>query len=114
MCGRGGTALSAEPLPTAAPDAETPTTPEGASAAGANRVLVVEDDKDIAELVAHHLRKAGYASEILMSGAEVVPVVRERPPALVVLDLMLPGRNGLDVCRSLRPTRGRRKCRSSC
>ena len=65
-------------------------------------MLVVEDDQDIAELVAHHLHKAGYASEILTSGADVVPVVRERPPALVVLDLMLPGRNGLDVCRSLR------------
>lgn len=65
-------------------------------------MLVVEDDQDIAELVAHHLHKAGYASEIMTSGADVMPVVRERPPALVVLDLMLPGRNGLDVCRSLR------------
>ena len=65
-------------------------------------MLVVEDDRDIAELVAHHLRRAGYASEILTSGSEVLPLVRERPPALVVLDLMLPGRNGLDVCRSLR------------
>ena len=69
---------------------------------GADRVLVVEDDRDIADLVAHHLHKAGYVSEILTSGAEVVPLVRERPPALVVLDLMLPGRNGLDVCRSIR------------
>ena len=65
-------------------------------------MLVVEDDRDIAELVAHHLGRAGYASEILTSGSEVLPLVRERPPALVVLDLMLPGRNGLDVCRSLR------------
>lgn len=65
-------------------------------------MLVVEDDRDIAELVAHHLHKAGYASEILRSGAEVLPAVRERPPALVVLDLMLPGRDGLDVCRSMR------------
>lgn len=65
-------------------------------------MLVVEDDRDIAELVAHHLDKAGYASEILRSGVEVMPAVRERPPALVVLDLMLPGRDGLDVCRSMR------------
>ena len=65
-------------------------------------MLVVEDDRDIAELVAHHLHKAGYASEILRSGIEVMPAVRERPPALVVLDLMLPGRDGLDVCRSMR------------
>lgn len=65
-------------------------------------MLVVEDDRDIAELVAHHLDKAGYSSEILRSGVEVMPAVRERLPALVVLDLMLPGRNGLDVCRSMR------------
>lgn len=52
--------------------------------------------------MAHHLDKAGYASEILRSGVEVMPAVRERPPALVVLDLMLPGRDGLDVCRSMR------------
>ena len=50
----------------------------------------------------YHLHKAGYASEILMSGSGVVSNVRARPPALVVLDLMLPGENGLDICRSIR------------
>ncbi len=98
---RGGGPLSPEPLTTVAPDSDPPTaTPP--SADGAERVLVVEDEQDIAELVAHHLHMAGYAAEILTSGAEVMPVVRARPPALVVLDLMLPGRNGLDVCRSMR------------
>ncbi len=63
---------------------------------------MVEDDRDIAELVAHHLEKAGYASEVLTSGTGVVSSVRARPPALVVLDLMLPGENGLDVCRAIR------------
>ena len=101
MRGNGGAPLSAEPPAAAAPDAQPPV-PGPSSAAGGDRVLVVEDDLDIAELVAHHLRKAGYASEILTSGSEVLPLVRGRPPALVVLDLMLPGRNGLDVCRSLR------------
>ena len=98
---RGGGPLSTEPLTTVAPDPGHPIAGP-LSADGAERVLVVEDDQDIADLVAHHLHKAGYASEILTSGAEVMPVVRERPPALVVLDLMLPGRNGLDVCRSIR------------
>ena len=98
---RGGGPLSTEPLTTAAPEPASPVA-QRLSADGAERVLVVEDDQDIAELVAHHLHKAGYASEILTSGTEVMPVVRERPPALVVLDLMLPGRNGLDVCRSIR------------
>ncbi len=69
---------------------------------GAERILVVEDDRDIADLVVHHLHKAGYTSEILTSGSGVVSNVRARPPALVVLDLMLPGENGLDVCRSIR------------
>lgn len=71
---------------------------------GAERILVVEDDRDIADLVAHHLKKAGYAPEVLFSGSDVLPHVRARPPALVVLDLMLPGENGLDVCRSIRST----------
>ncbi len=88
--------------PTTAAPRTGPPTSGRISADGADRVLIVEDDLDIAELVAHHLHKAGYASEILTSGAEVMPLVRERPPALVVLDLMLPGRNGLDVCRSMR------------
>ncbi len=99
---RGGDPLSTEPLTTVAPaPAHSPVT-EPLTSDGTERVLVVEDDQDIAELVAHHLHKAGYASEILTSGADVMPVVRARPPALVVLDLMLPGRNGLDVCRSIR------------
>ena len=64
----------------------------------------MEDDRDIADLVAHHLKKAGYAPEILASGSDVLPHVQARPPALVVLDLMLPGKSGLDVCRSIRST----------
>ena len=97
---RGGAPLSIEPLAVAPPDAGAP--PSRRRSAAGDLVLVVEDDRDIAELVAHQLHKAGYASEILTSGSEVMPFVRERVPALVVLDLMLPGRNGLDVCRSIR------------
>ena len=66
------------------------------------RVLVVEDDPDIAELVAHHLGRAGYQTEIVGTGAEVLPRVRRGPPDLVVLDLMLPGLNGLEICRLMR------------
>ena len=98
---RGGTPLSTEPPAVAPPDVEaSPSNRQ--SADGADRVLVVEDDLDIAEVVAHHLHKAGYASEILHFGSEVMPIIRDRPPALVVLDLMLPGLSGLDVCRSIR------------
>ena len=67
---------------------------------------MVEDDEDIAELVAHHLAKAGYTSEILTAGTEVVARVRRDPPDLVVLDLMLPGLSGLEVCRAMRADPG--------
>ena len=52
--------------------------------------------------MAHHLAKAGYTSEILAAGTEVLARVRRDPPDLVVLDLMLPGLSGLEICRSMR------------
>ena len=65
-------------------------------------MLVVEDDHDIAELVAHYLQRAGYLAEVLNSGSEVLPHVRRQAPDLVLLDLMLPGLNGLEICRAMR------------
>jgi DNA-binding response OmpR family regulator len=65
-------------------------------------ILVVEDDRDIAELVAHALRKAGYRASIAASGTAALARIRETPPDLVVLDVMLPGMDGLQVCRALR------------
>lgn len=65
-------------------------------------ILVVEDDRDIAELVRHYLVRAGHSVDVLGSGADVLPKVRGRMPDLLVLDLMLPGIHGLEVCRSLR------------
>jgi DNA-binding response OmpR family regulator len=52
--------------------------------------------------VAHHLAKAGYTSDILTAGTDVLARVRRDPPDLVVLDLMLPGLSGLEVCRAMR------------
>jgi DNA-binding response OmpR family regulator len=66
------------------------------------RVLIVEDDSDIAALISHYLERAGYASECIGDGARALTVARETPPDLVILDLMLPGLNGLEVCRALR------------
>jgi DNA-binding response OmpR family regulator len=66
------------------------------------RILVVEDDEDIARLLCHTLRKAGYATEMLLSGSGVVSRVRQAPPALLLLDVMLPGMDGLEICRTLR------------
>ena len=67
-----------------------------------SHILIVEDDRDIAELVRHYLVKAGHSAEILGSGAEVLAQVARRRPDLVVLDLMLPGLHGFEVCRALR------------
>jgi two-component system alkaline phosphatase synthesis response regulator PhoP len=71
-------------------------------AAMATRVLIVEDDPDIAELVARYLDKAGFTTERVGSGREAVGAISDRPPDLVVLDLMLPHMDGLEVCRLLR------------
>ena len=67
-----------------------------------NRILVVEDDQDIAALIAHHLGTAGYESEVVHTGDKVLSQVQEKPPSLIILDLMLPGQNGLDICRAIR------------
>ena len=65
-------------------------------------ILVVEDDHDIAELIAHYLEKAGHSVECLASGAAVIPKLRARATDLVILDLMLPGMDGLLVCQLMR------------
>jgi two-component system, OmpR family, alkaline phosphatase synthesis response regulator PhoP len=66
------------------------------------RILIVEDDNDIAALIAHYLEKAGYASETVSDGGRALTAARETPPDLVILDLMLPGLNGIEVCKALR------------
>jgi DNA-binding response OmpR family regulator len=66
------------------------------------KVLIVEDDADIAALIAHYLEKTGYAVETIPDGGRAIARARESLPDLVILDLMLPGLNGLEVCRALR------------
>ncbi len=66
------------------------------------RILIVEDEPKLAALLADYLRAAGYETACLADGLAVAPSVRAHPPDLVLLDLMLPGRDGLDVCRELR------------
>jgi DNA-binding response OmpR family regulator len=65
-------------------------------------VLVVEDDRDISDLIAHALRKAGYAVETLANGSAVMAHVRANAPDAIVLDVMLPGMDGMLVCQALR------------
>ena len=67
-----------------------------------SHILVVEDDTDIAALIAHYLEKAGHRVERVISGADVLPRLRKAAADLVILDLMLPGMNGLLVCQAMR------------
>jgi DNA-binding response OmpR family regulator len=66
------------------------------------RILIAEDDKDIAALIAHYLEKDRYTAEIASDGARALAIARTALPDLVILDVMLPGMSGLDVCRALR------------
>jgi two-component system, OmpR family, response regulator BaeR len=66
------------------------------------RVLVVEDEPKLAALVGDYLQASGYAWHWVADGRDAIPTIRAQQPDLVVLDLMLPGRDGLDICRELR------------
>ena len=67
-----------------------------------SRILVAEDDADIAALVRHYLEKASYTVDVTDSGRDVLPRLRRTPADLVILDVMLPGMDGFDVCRAMR------------
>jgi DNA-binding response OmpR family regulator len=67
-----------------------------------SRILVVEDDPDIADLLRHYLERASHEVDVLTQGTDALPRVRERQPDLVILDRMLPGLDGLEICRLLR------------
>jgi two-component system phosphate regulon response regulator PhoB len=84
------------------------TSPAGAAAppptvpGHGERVLVVDDEPDIVALVAYHLAKAGYRVATAAAGADAIELARRERPALIVLDLMLPGMSGFDVLEQLR------------
>ena len=65
-------------------------------------ILIVEDDTDIAQLIEHYLQRAGHAVDRLSSGSAVMARLRSKPADLVILDLMLPGMDGLLVCQAVR------------
>nr|WP_314547358.1 response regulator [uncultured Massilia sp.] len=66
------------------------------------QIAIVEDEPELAELVADYARAAGYAAQVFHDGAEALAALRRDPPALAVLDIMLPGLDGLALCRALR------------
>ena len=67
-----------------------------------SRILIVEDEPKLAALEADYLKAEGFETHIIADGREVVPWVRAQAPDLILLDLMLPGRDGLEICRDLR------------
>ena len=65
-------------------------------------VFVLEDDADIARLVQHHLEAAGFEARLFHTPTNLIPDAERKAPALFLLDIMVPGGDGLDVCRRLR------------
>jgi two-component system response regulator BaeR len=70
------------------------------------QILIVEDEMKISQVLSEYLEQAGYSVCCLRRGDEVIPQVKRRPPALILLDLMLPGADGMEVCRELRKSSG--------
>ncbi|GAB3483837.1 response regulator transcription factor [Amycolatopsis cihanbeyliensis] len=70
----------------------------------AGRVLVVDDDETVRDVVRRYLELAGFTVDVAGDGAEALRSFADRPADLVVLDVMMPGINGLEVCRRLRQT----------
>jgi len=68
----------------------------------ANRILVVDDEEDLLELVRYNLQKDGYRVECVGTGEDALKSARREPPELIVLDIMLPSVDGLEVCRRLK------------
>ena len=65
-------------------------------------ILIVEDEEKLAMVMADYLQQAGFNTICLGDGTAVVPWVREHKPDLILLDLMLPGKGGLDICKEIR------------
>src|SRR5277367_1123424 len=70
------------------------------------RVLVVDDDSALAEMLGIVLRADGFEPSFVMDGSRALPAFRETKPDVVLLDLMLPGLSGIDVCRLIRAESG--------
>jgi len=84
------------------PTQETPSSTLGYNTAVKPTIFAVEDDNDIARLVRHHLEAAGYGVRTFASAAGVVAEAEKQAPALFLLDIMLPGGDGMELCRRIR------------
>ncbi len=66
------------------------------------KILVIEDDRDISELIAYNLEREGYEIACLYDGSQAIDFVHKRKPELIILDLMLPEVDGIEICRALK------------
>jgi two-component system, OmpR family, response regulator BaeR len=67
-----------------------------------NRILIVEDEPKLASLLCDYLQNSGYVTEFVSNGLKVIPAIRDQIPSLVLLDVMLPGMDGMEVCKEIR------------
>ena len=67
-----------------------------------NRIMIVEDEPKLASLISDYLQNNGYVTECISNGLKVIPALRENMPSLVLLDIMLPGKDGMELCREIR------------
>lgn len=71
-----------------------------------NKILLVDDDADILDLLEYNFKKDGYQVEVESNGARAAEVALSFQPDLIILDIMMPGVNGIDVCRKVRALPG--------
>ena len=76
----------------------------GIAAVSRSLIFVVEDEEDIARLISHNLQAAGFDVQSFVSGGSVVSEALRETPSLFLLDVMLPGADGFDICRQIRQT----------
>lgn len=76
----------------------------GVAAVSRHLVFVIEDEEDIARLISHNLQAAGFEVQSFVSGASVVSEALREMPSLFLLDVMLPGADGFEICRQIRQT----------
>src|SRR6202167_4003754 len=76
----------------------------GIAAVSRSLVFVVEDEEDIARLISHNLQAAGFDVQSFVSGASLVSEALREMPSLFLLDVMLPGADGFELCRQIRQT----------
>jgi two-component system response regulator BaeR len=67
-----------------------------------NRVLIVEDEPKLASLLSDYLQSSGYKTETIMDGLQVIPALKQNMASLMLLDVMLPGKDGMEICKEVR------------